>query len=74
MYLSWNEIRVRAASFVQEWWNTVCNRTTTPASENSAVLVVVHKWAQVAQCTEIDGVRVKLPLFLPTAAFLAILL
>ena len=25
MHLSWNEIRVRAAGFVQEWWNTVRN-------------------------------------------------
>ncbi len=29
MHLSWNEIRVRAAAFVQEWWNTVreCSET-----------------------------------------------
>ena len=34
MHLSWNEIRVRAASFVQEWWNTVRERSETQSFYN----------------------------------------
>ena len=34
MHLSWNEIRVRAAAFVQEWWNTVRERSETQSFYN----------------------------------------
>ena len=34
MHLSWNEIRVRAAGFVQEWWNTVRERSETQSFYN----------------------------------------
>ena len=34
MHLSWNEIRVRAAVFVQEWWNTVRERSETQSFYN----------------------------------------
>ena len=34
MHLSWNEIRARAAGFVQEWWNTVRERSETQSFYN----------------------------------------
>lgn len=34
MHLSWNEIRVRAAAFVQAWWNTVRERSETQSFYN----------------------------------------
>ena len=34
MRLSWNEIRVRAAIFVQEWWNTVRESSETHSCYN----------------------------------------
>ena len=34
MHLSWNEIRVRAASFVQEWRNAVCERSEAQSFYN----------------------------------------
>ena len=34
MHLSWNEVRIRAASVIQEWWSTVHGRGDTQSFYN----------------------------------------
>lgn len=49
MHLSWNEIRVRAASFVQEWWNTVRERSDTQSFYNDFFEIFGVKRRSVAR-------------------------
>ena len=49
MHLSWNEIRVRAASFVQEWWNTVRERSETQSFYNDFFEIFGVKRRSVAR-------------------------
>ena len=49
MHLSWNEIRVRAAGFVQEWWNTVRERSETQSFYNDFFEIFGVKRRSVAR-------------------------
>ena len=49
MHLSWNEIRVRAAGFVQEWWNTVRERSDTQSFYNDFFEIFGVKRRSVAR-------------------------
>ena len=49
MHLSWNEIRVRAAGFVQEWWNTVRERSDTHSFYNDFFEIFGVKRRSVAR-------------------------
>ena len=52
MHLSWNEIRVRAASFVQEWWNTVRESSDTHSFYNDFFEIFDIKRRSVARYEE----------------------
>ena len=49
MRLSWNEIRVRAASFAQEWWNTIRERSDTQSFYNEFFEIFGVKRRSVAR-------------------------
>ena len=49
MHLSWNEIRVRAVGFVQEWWNTVRERSDTHSFYNDFFEIFGVKRRSVAR-------------------------
>ena len=49
MHLSWNEIRVRASGFVQEWWNTVRERSDTHSFYNDFFEIFGVKRRSVAR-------------------------
>ena len=49
MHLSWNEIRVRAAGFVQEWWNTIRESSETQSFYNDFFEVFGLKRRNVAR-------------------------
>ena len=49
MHLFWNEIRVRAAGFVQEWWNTVRERSDTQSFYNDFFEIFGVKRRSVAR-------------------------
>ena len=49
MRLSWNEVRVRAAGFAQEWWNTVRERSETQSFYNEFFEIFGVKRRSVAR-------------------------
>ena len=49
MRLSWNEVRVRAAGFAQEWWNTVRERSETQSFYNDFFEIFGVKRRSVAR-------------------------
>ena len=49
MRLSWNEVRVRAAGFAQEWWNTVCESSETQSFYNDFFEIFGVKRRSVAR-------------------------
>ena len=49
MRLSWNEVRVRSASFAQEWWNTVRERSETQSFYNDFFEIFGVKRRSVAR-------------------------
>ncbi len=49
MHLSWNEVRVRAAGFAQEWWNTVRESSETQSFYNDFFEIFGVKRRSVAR-------------------------
>ena len=49
MRLSWNEVRVRAAGFAQEWWNTVRESSETQSFYNDFFEIFGVKRRSVAR-------------------------
>ena len=49
MHLSWNEIRVRAADFVREWWNAVREHSDTHSFYNEFFYIFGVKRRSVAR-------------------------